>query len=168
MDFRKREKNQSWFYEMVDIGYNFRLSDIQCALGISQLKKLPGFLKTRREIAKHYYKAFEEIESITPLLVQRQIRSAYHLYVVKLQFESLGWTRSEFFKKMHQEGIGVNVHYIPLHLHPFYRKNFNTNVGLCPIAESDYEKIVSLPLFPQMTEDEVSRIIQIIRKLLVH
>ena len=168
MDFRKREKNQSWFYEMVDIGYNFRLSDIQCALGISQLKKLPGFLKTRREIAKHYYKAFEEIESITPLLVRKQIRSAYHLYVVKLQFKSLGWTRSEFFKKMHQEGIGVNVHYIPIHLHPFYRKNFNTDVGLCPIAESDYEKIVSLPLFPQMTEDEVSRIIQIIRKLLVH
>ena len=69
---------------------------------------------------------------------------------------------------MHQEGIGVNVHYIPIHLHPFYRKNFKTDVGLCPIAESDYEKIVSLPLFPQMTEDEVGRIIQIIRKLLVY
>jgi perosamine synthetase len=168
IDFRNREKNKSWLYEIVDLGYNFRLSDIQCALGISQLKKLPGFLKTRREIAKCYNNAFEEIENITPLLVKKQRQSAYHLYVVKSEFESSGWSRSEFFMKMHREGIGVNVHYIPVHMHPFYRKHFKTDVGLCPIAESVYEKIVSLPIFPQMTEDEVSRVIQIIRKLLVH
>jgi perosamine synthetase len=167
-DFRAREKDKSWLYEMVDLGYNFRLSDIHCALGLSQLNKLPEFLKTRRRIAKRYNNAFEEIENITPLLVQKQTQSAYHLYVVKSEFESLGWTRSEFFKEMHREGIGVNVHYIPIHMHPFYRKHFKTDVGLCPIAESVYEKIVSLPIFPQMAEDEVSRVIQVIQKLLVH
>jgi len=99
MDFRKREKNKSWFYEMVDLGYNFRLSDIQSALGISQLKKLPGFLKKRREIAKRYNNAFEDIENITPLLVRKQTQSAYHLYVVKSELESLGWPDPNFLKK---------------------------------------------------------------------
>ena len=167
-DFREREKNKSWFYEMVDLGYNFRLSDLQCALGISQLKKLPGFLKARIEIAKRYDNAFEDLENITPLLIKEQRQSAYHLYVVKSEFESFGWTRSEFFKKMHRAGIGVNVHYIPVHLHPFYRKHFKTKIGLCPIAESAYKKIVSLPIFPQMTKDDVNHVIQMIREFLVH
>jgi perosamine synthetase len=166
-DFRQRENKKSWFYEMVDIGYNLRLSDIHCALGISQLKKLPGFLRTRREIAKRYDNAFAQIENITPLMIRQQTQSVYHLYVVKLEFELSGWSRSEFFKKMHEAGIGVNVHYIPIHTHPFYQKHFKTDIGLCPIAESVYEKIISLPIFSQMTEDEVTRVIEIIRKILL-
>jgi perosamine synthetase len=166
-DFRAREMNKSWLYEMVGLGYNFRLSDIHCALGLSQLNKLPGFLKTRRKIVKYYDNAFDKIESITPLSVREQAQPANHLYVVKLEFESLGFDRSEFFKKMHREGIGVNVHYIPVHLHPFYMRHFKTDVGLCPIAETAYEKIISLPIFPSMTVDDVERVIQTIEKILV-
>lgn len=165
IDFRNREKYKSWLYEIVDLGFNFRLSDIQCALGISQFKKLPDFLHKRREIAQRYDNAFENIENIIPLTIKRHNLSAYHLYVVKSEFESTELTRSVFFREMHREGIGVNVHYIPIHLHPFYRKHFKTNVGLCPIAESVYEQIVSLPIFPQLTEDEVTRVIEMIRKI---
>jgi perosamine synthetase len=155
-DFRQRAEAGSWYYEIVDLGYNYRITDIQCALGCSQLKKLPAFLKRRREIAGLYDVFFEDIQEIRPLAVRGNVRHAYHLYVVRIDFESLALDRKTVFGKMRDKGIEVNVHYIPVYLHPYYRKRFGLGPGLCPVAEAAYEKIVSLPLCPKLSDSEVN------------
>ena len=165
-DARQREKAGSWYYEMIELGYNYRLTDIQCALGISQLKKLPFFLKRRWEIAAFYDRAFERINTITPLSVEDYGVHAYHLYVVKIDFASLGMERSEFFRKTREMGVGINVHYIPVHLHPYYRKNFGTGKGQCPVAEAAYEQIISLPMHPSMVKGDEEKVVQILNRTL--
>jgi perosamine synthetase len=146
-DHRQRENQDSWFYEMVDLGYNYRITDLQCALGLSQLKKLPLFLRQRRKIARAYDDAFGKIAQIKPLAVKADVAHAYHLYVIRLQSAGLDIDRNGMFQALRQKGIGVNVHYIPVHLHPFYRKQFGTRPGLCPVAEEAYEQILSIPMF---------------------
>ncbi|MBT8491192.1 MAG: UDP-4-amino-4,6-dideoxy-N-acetyl-beta-L-altrosamine transaminase [Deltaproteobacteria bacterium] len=158
-DHRERSIRGSWFYEMVDLGYNYRLTDFQCALGMCQLKKLSGWIARRQEIARHYNKTFSGIEHIAPLRVCPEVLHAYHLYVVRINFKALGNDRAELFRKMRKEDIGINVHYIPVHLHPFYRQKFHTGPGLCPVAEKAYEQILSLPMFPGMTDEDVERVI---------
>lgn len=162
IDYRQREENGTWFYELVDLGFNYRLTDIQCALGMSQLKKLPKWIERRTQIAKKYDQAFAEIDEIEPLQVRENVKHAYHLYVVRLSDEI---EKARVFKKLRESDIGVNVHYIPVHLHPYYRKAFGTNPGLCPIAEGAYEKILSLPIFPAMTEENVESVIESVKKV---
>jgi perosamine synthetase len=157
-DHHQREKQGSWFYEMVDLGYNYRLTDFQCALGFSQLNKLPRFLEKRRKIANRYNDTFSHISSISPLAVSPDVVHAYHLYVVQLNLESLGTDRMMLFQWLRQKGIGVNVHYIPVHLHPFYRTKFATEKGLCPAAEAAYEHILSLPMHVGMTDADVETV----------
>jgi len=164
-DYRQREKQGSWFYEMVDLGYNYRITDIQCALGLSQLNKLPGWVKRRQEIAQKYNAAFAEFPAIRPLKVRADVSHAYHLYVVRLDLSQLRATRAEIFTALRAEGIGVNVHYIPVHLHPFYRERFGTGPGLCPVAEAAYEEIITLPLFPRMSDNDVEDVITAVRKV---
>jgi perosamine synthetase len=162
-DFRKREDLGSWFYEMADLGYNYRLTDIQCALALSQLAKLPGWVARRRMIAASYDRAFRKIEGIQPLSVVNGVTHAYHLYVVRVTRE--GWDRGEIFRALRREGIGVNVHYIPVHLHPFYRTRFNTGPGLCPVAEAAYQDILSLPIFPRMEDQDIRDVITAVEKV---
>ena len=164
-DHHQREKQGSWFYEMTDLGYNYRMTDFQCALGISQLQKLPKFLERRRTIAKYYDEAFASIPEITPLSVNVNVLHAYHLYVVKIDFKSLGIDRTALFANLREKGIGVNVHYIPVHLHPFYRDKFNTRPGLCPNAEAAYDQIISLPMFPGMMDADVEKVIAILTEM---
>jgi perosamine synthetase len=161
IDHRKREEQGSWFYEMTNLGYNYRITDFQCALGMSQLKKLPVWLTRRREIAARYDKAFTSIFGITPLILAPDILHAYHLYVVRVDEEVIGKDRGAIFRELKSRGLGVNVHYIPVHLHPFYQKRFGTGPGLCPVAERAYEEIITLPLFPGMTDDNVEQVIAI-------
>ena len=165
-DYRQREQQGSWFYEMVDLGYNYRITDIQCALGLSQLRKLPAWVKRRQEIAQRYHAAFAEIPAIRPLGVRPEVSHAYHLYVVRLDLTRLRSTRSQIFAALRAEGIGVNVHYIPVHLHPFYRKRFGTGPGLCPVAEAAYNEIISLPIFPSMTNEDINDVVRAIRKVI--
>jgi perosamine synthetase len=167
LDAQQREKIGSWFYEMEDLGYNYRITDIQCALGISQLKKLPGFLKRRREIARQYDLAFRDMKEISPLAVKDDILHAYHLYVVRLNLKLAGMDRKDLFQKLRGKGIGVNVHYIPVHLHPFYRCKFGYGPGLCPVAEEAYEEILSLPIFPGMSDGDVERVVEAINQVLM-
>ncbi len=134
-DHHQREKNGSWFYEMTDLGYNYRMTDFQCALGISQMQKIPRFLERRRTIAKYYDKSFASMSEITPLAVDQNVRHAYHLYVIKVDFTKIGIDRVTIFKKLRDNGIAINVHYIPVHLHPFYNKEYNTRLGLCPVQK---------------------------------
>lgn len=164
-DFRQRDRKKSWHYEMVDLGYNYRISDIQCALGISQFKKLPSFLTRRKEIAQYYDKHLSNIDKIRPLAVSRNVTHAYHLYVVRINFRSLGKDRLTVFQQLRESEIGVNVHYIPVHLHHYYRKKFGTEHGLCPIAEAAYEEIISLPIFPALDSKKLDQCIDALRRL---
>ncbi|MDH7472938.1 MAG: UDP-4-amino-4,6-dideoxy-N-acetyl-beta-L-altrosamine transaminase [Anaerolineae bacterium] len=165
-DHRQREQAGSWYYEMVDLGYNYRLTDIQCALGLSQLRKLPLWVQRRQEIAQRYNTAFSEVPAIRPLKVRSDVSHVFHIYVVRLDLRKLNATRAEIFAALRAEGIGVNVHYIPVHLHPFYQKRFGTGLGLCPIAEAAYEEIITLPIFPKMTDRDVEDVILAVRKVL--
>jgi perosamine synthetase len=162
-DHHQREKAGVWFYEMVDLGYNYRITDFQCALGISQLRKLPAWMARRQDIARRYDTAFAEGPTVRPLAVRPDICHAYHLYVVQVASE-----RSRIFAGLRAEGVGVNLHYIPVHLHPFYRKRLGTGLGQCPVAEAAYERIVSLPIFPRMSDQDVEDVISSVRKVIRH
>ena len=134
-DHRERERQGSWFYEMVDLGYNYRITDIQCALGASQLKKLESWVSRRQEIAHRYNEAFAGLSWIAPLAVGPDAYHAYHLYVIRLDTTRLGLNRRQVFSALRENRIGVNVHYIPVHMHPYYMNRFRTGPGLCPVAE---------------------------------
>lgn len=149
---RLREEAGQWFYAMEFLGYNYRLSDIQCALGYSQLQKLPQWLERRQNIAARYSAAFQN-SSAQPLALREQVRHAWHLYVVRCK------NRDAAFAQLRQAGIGVNVHYVPVHLHPYYQQNCGTKPGLCPVAEAAYAEILTLPLWPGMSDADVNRII---------
>jgi perosamine synthetase len=165
-DHRERNEAGSWFYEMIDLGYNYRLTDFQSALGISQLGKLQQGLESRRRIAREYDQAFAELPEVNPLQTKPNRSHAYHLYVVQLEIEQLTCGRSEVFAALRAEGIGVNVHYIPVHLHPYYRERFSTEAGLCPAAERAYERILSLPIFSAMTSEDVKDVIHAVDKVI--
>lgn len=164
-DHRQREQQASWFYEMVDLGYNYRLTDIQCALGMSQLRKLPGWVARRQTIARRYNAAFAEMPAVGSLGVREEVSHAYHLYMIRLDVTQLRATRTEVFAALRAEGIGVNVHYIPVHLHPFYRERFGTGPGLCPVAEAAYEQLITLPIFPHMSDGDADDVIVAVGKV---
>ncbi|MBN1994968.1 MAG: UDP-4-amino-4,6-dideoxy-N-acetyl-beta-L-altrosamine transaminase [Anaerolineae bacterium] len=165
-DYQQREAQGSWFYEMIDLGYNYRLPDINCALGLSQLRKLETWVARRQAIAHQYDQALADIPAIALLPVRPQVSHAYHLYVIRLNLDQLQVDRSVIFKALRAERIGVNVHYIPVHLHPFYRRHLKTGPGLCPVAEAAYEQLMSLPLFPAMTNQDVDDVIKAIHKVI--
>jgi perosamine synthetase len=165
-DHRQREANGAWSYEMTDLGYNYRLTDFQCALGRSQLRKLGPWVERRREIARRYDEAFGQDGAFEPLTTRSDVFHSYHLYVVQVIPERLGnVNRDTVFAALRAEGIGVNVHYLPVHLHPFYRRRFGTHEGMCPNAEAAGACILSLPLFPRMTDSDVSDVIRAVRKV---
>lgn len=164
-DHRQRAEQGGFFYEMVELGYNYRITDFQCALGISQLKKLPASIQERQQIASMYDVAFAEIDYIAPLKVHDDVSHAYHLYMVRFDTKQLDMDRAAIFQSLRANNIGVNVHYIPVHLHPYYQQNFGTGPGMCPVAESAYEQIVTLPIFPQMSESDVDDVVAAVRRI---
>lgn len=148
----QREKTGGWFYEMTDLGYNYRITDIQCALGASQLRKLPGWLAKRNELARAYGIALVGT-SACPLTKRDAVLHAYHLYVARIP------ERDVAFKRLRANGIGANVHYVPVHLHPYYREKLGMKEGMCPVAEKAYEEIMTLPLWPGMDRAAIERVI---------
>jgi perosamine synthetase len=167
-DARQRQAQGQWHYEMVLLGFNYRLTDIACALGLSQLKKLDENLRRRREIAAGYADAFQDLGSITLPAVRSGSRPAWHLYPIRLKLEKLGVERSHVFRALRAENIGVNVHYIPVHLHPYYRERFGTRNGEYPVAEKAYESLISLPMFHSMTDQDVGHVVEAVNKILQH
>lgn len=164
-DHFQREQQGTWLYDMVELGYNYRLSDIQCALGLSQLAKLPQWVARRREIARRYDAALEDLPAIQPLRVSADVGHGYHLYVVQVDCDLLTVGRGQVFAALRAENIGVNVHYLPVHLHPYYRQRFATRAGMCPKAEAAYENIISLPMFPAMSDGDVDDTVAALRKI---
>jgi perosamine synthetase len=164
-DARKRQEQGGWFYEMIALGYNYRLTDIACALGLSQMQKLDANLRRRREIAAQYTQAFSTMPGIIPPTVRADCEPAWHLYPVQVQSEKLKVKRAEIFRALRAENIGVNVHYIPVHLHPYYRERFGYCAGQYPIAEAAYGSLISLPMFHAMTDKDVEDVIAAVQKV---
>lgn len=165
-DFRERREAGSWEYQMTSLGFNYRLSDIHCALGLSQLAKCEERRKRRGEIAGRYREALGAMPGVRCLLVRPDVTHAWHLFVVQVDFHALGKTREGVFSTLSSGGIGANVHYLPVHLHRYYRERFSTGPGLCPHAEAAYEQILSLPIHAAMTDEDVGRVIDGFRESL--
>jgi perosamine synthetase len=165
VDHQQRDETGSWFYEIDVPGHNYRIADFQCALGISQLRKLPEWLDRRRHLARTYDAALADLPWLKPLSVRRDVLHAYHLYVIRIDSVACSMDRAELFRALRNAGIGVNVHYIPVHLHPFYQKHLCIGPGHCPVAESAYEQIISLPMYHGMTNEELERVVNVLKGL---
>lgn len=164
-DARKRAQEGEWRYDMEFLGYNYRCSDILCALGVSQLKKLPSFLARRREIAAEYDKAFSAIDELEIPARSSDVESAWHLYVLRLHLPMLTVDRGQVFRALRAEGIGVNVHYIPVYWHSYYQ-SLGYKKGLCPVAEREYERMITLPLWPGMTSRDIADVVSAVCKVI--
>jgi len=163
-DYITREKTNSHYYEMVDLGFNYRIPDVLCALGISQMDKLDFFIKKRNEIANYYDTNFKNNENI--ILLKNYYYSAYHIYVIKLNLDNLNKSRDDIFKELKESGIGVNVHYMPIYLHPYYQ-SIGYKKGLCPISEFVYESIITLPCYPLLKDDELKYICKKVNEICI-
>ena len=159
-----RYGNQPWYYEQQFLGYNYRMTDFQAALGSSQLKKLPFFLQRRREFARRYDEAFRDMPGVLAPWQSPDGESAWHLYIIRLKSEQLNVGRDIIFKELWDQGIGVNIHYIPVYYHAYYR-DLGYPLGLCPQAEKLFEEMMTIPLYPAMKEAAVERVIQTIRSV---
>lgn len=166
-DTKELKKNEGdWYYEMQFLGYNYRITDIQCALGISQFSKLENFVARRREIAMRYNDLFKNVSEITTPYEKPDVKSAYHLYVIKLNLDRLRVNRKKIFDALREKKIGVHVHYIPVHLHPFYQENFQYKKGDFPISEDYYNRALTLPIFPKMSEQDINFVASNVKKII--
>lgn len=155
----------SWYYEIIRPGYKYNLTDIAAALGIEQLKRCGQFYQARRRIADHYNEAFHDLPEIQIPDCAEDVQHAWHLYVIQLNFERLKINREEFIKALKSQNIGTSVHFIPLHLHPFYRDTFGYTPKDFPAASAVFERIVSLPIYSKMTNGNVRDVVGAVRKL---
>lgn len=160
-----QDNHGPWYCEQIYLGYNYRMTDLQAALGISQLAKSERFLAKRREHVHIYNEAFKDLDAINIPYQAGEINSAWHLYVIKLNLDKLQAGRREIFNELISRNIGVNVHYIPVYYHPFYRK-LGYRRGICPNAEKLYENFITLPLFPKMNEDDVEYVIRHVKQVI--
>jgi perosamine synthetase len=165
-DARQRQRDGQSHYEMVLLGYNYRLTDIACALGIQQLTKLEENLARRRQIASQYNVALRGMPGLLPPQVREDVNPAWHLYPIRLELEKLLIDRDQAFRALRAENIGVNVHYIPVHLHPYYRDRFGYSGGEYPVAEAAHQRLISLPMFHGMSDDDVQDVIRAVEKVL--
>ena len=147
------ESHGDWYYEMHELGFNYRITDIQCALGLSQLKKLDGFVNSRRKIAKIYNELFEDNPYFDVTIEKENRESAYHLYPILLKDEFVNH-KKEIFTKLRANGLGVQVHYIPVYKQPFYHK-LGFKEDLCPVCEEFYSKELSIPMYPTLSEEDI-------------
>ena len=152
---------------MFDVGFNYRITDLQCALGISQMKKLNKFISSRRQIAKIYNKILGENSNCSVPYEDENVKHAYHLYPVQAEFDNLKNNKITFFKKMKSKGIQLQVHYIPVHLQPYYKKNFKFKYGDFPISEKFYKNEFSIPIYPSLKKSDINKIVGEINRNLV-
>jgi len=161
----EKEADGPWYYEMVDLGYNYRITDLQAALGISQLTRLPEFVDRRREIADIYHQRFSQNPYVKIPFQLNDRESSWHLYILQLELEKLVASRKEIYEALQAENIGVNVHYLPVHFHPYYQR-LGYQKGIAPISEKLYERIITIPLFPAMNDQDVNDVISAVEKVL--
>ena len=156
----------SWYYEVIEAGYKYNMTDIAAALGLIQLKKCDEFYQRRASIACKYSETLRNLPEIKTPVVRAYGTHAWHLYAIQLNTDSLKINRSQFIEEMKKNGIGCSVHFIPLHLHPFYVKAFGFKPEDFPVSTQVYERVVSLPIYPKMTDEEVEYVMQTIDKII--
>lgn len=164
-DFLIDKEEGSWYYEQQELGYNYRITDLQCALGISQLNKIEKFIKRRKELVNMYN---QELSKVDEIIIQKEEEfsdTSRHLYIIKLKLDKFRANRKKIFEALIAENIGVNVHYLPVYLHPYYQR-LGYKKGLCPIAEELYNSIITLPLFPDMKDEDLKDVIKAVNKVL--
>ena len=162
----KKRNKSPWSYEMQDLGFNYRLSDMSCALGLSQLKKVNKFVRKKQKIAQIYDKAFKNIKNIKIPLIKKNIQHSYHLYPLRIEFDKFKISKESFFRILRKKNINLQVHYIPIFLQPFYKKNFKFNVKDLKNSIKFYKEEISLPIYYSLKRKEINYVINQIKKIL--
>jgi dTDP-4-amino-4,6-dideoxygalactose transaminase len=163
--WKRYSSEGSWYYEVLDTGFKDNLTDIQSAIGIVQLEKCDGMRAAREEIATRYTREFAQERALQVPVVEEGRESAWHLYVLRLNLEELTIDRAEMIEKLKKRGISASVHFIPLHMHPYYRKTYGYRAEDFPVASKEYERYLSLPIFPDMTLSQVDWVIENVREI---
>jgi perosamine synthetase len=155
----------SWYYEVLFPGFKYNLTDVAAALGVEQLKKADHFWRVRERLAGLYNERLADVPEIATPVLSSDVQHAWHLYVIQLELERLHLDRNQFINALKEKGIGTSVHFIPLHLHPFYRDSFGYSPGDFPVASAAYQRIVSLPIYPKMTQQDIDRVTDAVRTI---
>lgn len=159
------EPDGPWYYQQIDLGFNYRMTEMQAALGVSQIERLQSISESRHKIAKRYNEKLANLAVTVPFQIEESY-SGLHLYVIRLKLDDIKATRLEVFNALRAANIGVNLHYIPVHLQPYYQKHFNFQIGDFPQAEQYYKEAISLPLYPDLTEEQQDYIVETLEGVL--
>ena len=159
------DSHGDWYYQQIDLGYNYRITDLQCALGTSQMKRIDTFLTRRREIAAIYDRELQGLPLLLPKQ-QRNVQSAWHLYVIQIDESKAAKNRKKVFDFLRSKGIGVNVHYIPVHTQPYYQQKFGFQNGDFPVAEAYYRQAISLPMYAELSQEQQQQVIHVLTEAL--
>lgn len=163
--YNRYSSEGTWYYEVITAGFKYNMSDIQSAIGIQQLGRLPSMVQRRREIAAIYNTAFKDMDTLSTPIVRNEVQHAWHLYVIRLHLDRITIDRSVFIEELKQRNIGTSVHFIPVHLHPYYRDKYRLRPNDFPVAFREYQRIVSLPLYPRMTDQDAIDVIDAVREV---
>jgi dTDP-4-amino-4,6-dideoxygalactose transaminase len=166
--YKRYDSNGSWRYEVILPGFKCNMTDIQGSLGLQQLKKLPGFQSRRREIVRRYNEAFYQFEELEAPTERSGVEHAWQLYVLRLNLDRLSVSRNQFIEELRARNIGVSVHFIPIHLHSYYRDKYNFKPEDFPVAYREFQRMISLPLYPRMTDQDVEDVIEAVSDSVEH
>jgi dTDP-4-amino-4,6-dideoxygalactose transaminase len=163
--YKRYSSEGSWYYEVVQPGFKYNMTDIQAAIGLHQLRKLPRFQARRQEIARRYNAAFSQFEELQTPTVRSEVEPAWHLYVLRLHPERLQIGRGQFIEELKARHIGTSVHFIPIHLHPYYRDKYGYKPDDFPVAYQEYQRLISLPLYPRMSDQDVEDVVEAVSEV---
>jgi dTDP-4-amino-4,6-dideoxygalactose transaminase len=163
--WKRYEKNGSWFYEIIAPGFKYNMTDIQAAIGLVQLQRLEEMQQRRYEIVRQYNAAFEEMDELETPTERSNVQSAWHLYVLRLNLDKLQIDRAQFIEAMREHNIGTSVHFIPIHLHPFYRDKYGWKPEDFSVAYNEYQRTISLPLHPGLADKDVADVIGAVQNI---
>jgi len=161
--WKRYSSEGSWFYEVIRPGFKYNMTDVQAAIGLCQLRRLPEMQERRKRIFEAYTAALSKLPEIQVPTIRPEVDHAWHLYVIRLHLDRMTINRSRFIEEMKARNIATSVHFIPVHLHPYYRDKYGYEPEDFPVAYREYQRIVSLPLYPRMTDDDVQDVIEAVR-----
>jgi dTDP-4-amino-4,6-dideoxygalactose transaminase len=163
--WKRFDKSGSWYYEVVLPGFKYNMTDVQAAIGLHQLDRLASFQKRRREIVTAYEKGFQDLTALQLPVERPEVESSWHLYVIRLNLDQLRIDRNTFIEELKVRDIGTSVHYLPVHMHPFYRDKYGYKPEDCPVAADAFSRMLTLPLHPGLADQDVQDVIEAVRDI---